>query len=49
MKLETSILAAIYNTLATFGDLQLDPKTSKDGVNTALGIAEPPYQKKVLN
>jgi len=49
MKLWTLILAAIYNTLATFGDLQLDPNTSKKGFHNAFGIAEPQYQKSMQN
>ena len=49
MKLCTLILAAIYYTLATFGDLQLDPNTSKKDFHNAFGIAEPQYQKNMLN
>ena len=45
MKLWTSILAAIYNTLATFGHLQLDPNASKENFHIAFGTADPPYQK----
>ena len=48
MNLSTSILAAIYNTLATFGHLQLDPKTSKNGFHNASSIAEPQYQKCII-
>ena len=49
MKSWTSILAAIYNTLATFRDLQPDPNASQKGVHNAFGIAEPPYHKRDLN
>ena len=49
MKQWTSILAAIYNTLATFRDLQPDPNESTKGVHNAFGTAEPPYTKDVLN
>ena len=45
MKLWTSILAAIYNTLATFGHLQLDPNASKENFHIAFGTADPPYQQ----
>ena len=45
MKLWTSILAAIYNTLATFGHLQLDPNASKENFHIAFGTADPPYHK----
>ena len=49
MKPWTSILAAIYNTLATFRDLQPDPNASQKGVHNAFGTAEPPYKKTDRN
>ena len=42
-------MAAIYNTLATFGHLQLDPNASKENFHIAFGTAGPPYEEKVLN
>ena len=49
MKSWTSILAAIYYTLATFRDLEPDPNACQKGVDNASGTAEPPYQKTDLN